>query len=294
MPPSISISDLWRLMMRGVIGLPVGLTISVAAGLLYLFLASPYYVVTMSVMPTNSAQSTGGLMQPYLSSFLSGRAGGNPKFEVFLQILTGPATSETLIKSRPNIIKQMFPARWNASADKWIYEPPSFFERMLGRNYHVIAPNYADVSAYLTKNIEVSNSVSSPLTTLRVKTFNPRFGVILLRDTYLAAEEVLRHNQKAYSKIKLEFLLRRLSRSNKKDEEATLIKLITEQEKNLMLLSKRLPYVAQVVEPPQLPVIPAGPSPVKTLLVSIIIGLFFGVATSIVIGLSLEKFSKPA
>jgi hypothetical protein len=280
----ISIADLAALSRKGWIGFPVMLACALLAGIVFLAVTKPYYVVEMSVGPTedNQAESPQSFLSSYVASFGLGGVPKNSEFATFLDVLTGPATSEIIVQKRPDLVREMFRERWDDKKLAW--KKSSGFP-LLGSGTSQFPPNYQVVSAFLQKNISQKDSSISLITRLRFETDRPYFGVALMGAIYSASEDVLRTDARISTVKQINYLRNRLqSRDITVEQRDALILLVGKAEKSLMLLSNDLPYAAHIVERAQLPQNPDGPSVIRVLLISLAGGLLAGFFASVALG----------
>lgn len=287
MKTEISLGDVLALARKGWIGFPIMIILALIIGCGYLAWKKPYYVVEISVAPTETESQSGAqsLLSSYAASFGLGSAEKSPEFSTFLDILNGPAVSYKLAGSRPDLLPEMFPSKWDGQAHQWKRSEPSLIGRVFGK-LRWVAPNYQDVSRFLEDNIAEKDSTVSPIARLRIQTADARFGVDLLNALYKSTEEILRANARSDDLKKLDYLRNRLENPDLNlEQRQALIALVSRVERDLMLLSNDLPYAAKIVEPAELPQRPDGPVVWQILLMSLVGGMFAGFVLSIALGL---------
>jgi uncharacterized protein involved in exopolysaccharide biosynthesis len=97
-----------------------------------------------------------------------------------------------------------------------------------------------------------------------------------LNSLYQYSDDQIKQSIYQQTQSKLEYLQRRLTSVTVNDYRQTLISLILDQEKILMLIQPNLPFAAEALEQPEILSDPSSPKKGRILALSAVIGLFAG------------------
>jgi Chain length determinant protein len=261
-------------------------------GCAYLLAAKPYFIATMTVAPPSASQmqsGTGGTILSEIGNTLGGGSGSSAPdaFRLYLDMLTSQATAARL-ESEHHVMQHVFAAKWNAKSQRWnprsgaIADMSNALHVILGRPNTADAPSIQDLADFLAGNLRVDTPVlGSPTRVISFTYPDAHYAAQILFWLHQSADELVRESTRARTIGNINYLRMRLPEVANTDEHYALSNLLTEQERDLTLLSNNVDYSAMAVS---LPLTPDKPFPpiTKTLFLFMLAGFFAGCVIVIV------------
>lgn len=262
------------------------------AAAIYLRVATYTYTVSLKVAPAQGGGETTGSRLGGLAS-LAGislpKDQGVSPFQLYLENIQSREIADD-IASRPELLKQMFPASWNDEAGRW-EEPQSTLgvvarpiKRLLGVPiYPWTKPNGGDVQEYISTKVQVVESSKKAIVTLRMQDRDPQFAMAFLRALHRDNDERLRRRTLMRTSRYIEYLSAQLRTVSIAEHREALAATLSEQEKQRMLASSRAPFAAEPIGEPTASTRPTSPRPVVVLTMSLLAGLLLGVLAAVLL-----------
>lgn len=261
----------------------VVLTVIVMLGLGVLFiLVSPTrYTSRLVVMPTEASQQLSDLLRNAGASALAGSLTsltGNEQityFDRFSKQLTAVGTAAAL-KEHAGLVESLMGLRWNDQRKIW--ESTSFLtpvKAALGLETSVDTSAQA-VAEFLRRTLNQEQDRDSPITTLSLDATDAEVARQTLGYLHRYSDDQIKQAIYQQTQSKLEYLQRRLQNVTVNDYRQTLIGLILDQEKILMLIQPNLPFAAEALEQPEVLTEPSSPKKIRILALAGLIGLVLG------------------
>jgi uncharacterized protein involved in exopolysaccharide biosynthesis len=260
------------------------------------------YTARMTVAPMPSEVSP-GVNTSTLSSALSllgqgGGLGGNQTFSHYILLYSSLSMADRL-EQKYHLLQQINSGSWDPVHQQWI-RPQSWRPFFLGWLFSLshlpmwTPPDDTTLAAYLKSKVVMENSLKSDVVTISYTDRNPAFARQLLMELHQEANDLLRQQAEERASQKVAYLEGQLRKIDVADYRETLLLLLSEQQKTLLLTQPGLPYAAEVIDPPSTSPIPTSPRPVLTIAVSIMVGGILGVLIVLFFGpyLSLDAMSK--
>jgi uncharacterized protein involved in exopolysaccharide biosynthesis len=166
--------------------------------------------------------------------------------------------------------------RWNDQ--KKIWESTSFLtpvKAALGLDTSVDTSAQA-VAEFLRKNLNQEQDRDSPITTLSLDATDAEVARQTLGYLHRYSDDQIKQAIYQQTQSKLEYLQRRLQNVTVNDYRQTLIGLILDQEKILMLIQPNLPFAAEALEQPEVLTEPSSPKKTRILALAGLLGLVLG------------------
>ncbi len=254
--------------------------------------AGTTYTAKMTVAPMPSEASS-GVSNSTISSALSllgqgQAASGNQTFGHYLLLYSSLSMAERM-QQKYHLLQQINVNSWDAAHQTWI-QPPSWRPFFLGWLFslsHVpmwTPPDTTTLATYLQNKVIVQSSLRSDVVTISYTDRDPAFAKQLLMELHNEANDLLRQQAQERASQKVTYLASQLSKIDVADYRETLLLLLSEQQKTLLLTQPGLPYAAEIIDPPSTPPTPSSPRPVLTVAVAILVGLVLGVLIVLFLG----------
>lgn len=261
----------------------VALTIVAALGLGVLFiLVSPTrYTSRLIVMPTEASQQLSDLLRNAGASVIANSLTsltGNEQityFDRFSKQLTAVSIAAAL-KEHAGLVESLMDLRWNDQRKIW--ESTSFLTPIkvaFGLDTSVDTSAQA-VAEFLRKNLNQEQDRDSPITTLSLDAADAEVARQTLGYLHRYSDDQIKQAIYQQTQSKLEYLQRRLQNVTVNDYRQTLIGLILDQEKILMLIQPNLPFAAEALEQPEVLTEPSSPRKVRILALAGLLGIVAG------------------
>ncbi|MGO1076744.1 Wzz/FepE/Etk N-terminal domain-containing protein [Inquilinus sp. CA228] len=253
----------------------------IGLGVAWIVVAPTRFTSRLVVMPTEASQQLSDLLRNAGSSVIANSLTsltGNEQityFDRFSKQLTSVNTASAL-KEHAGLIESLMNLRWNDQKKFW--ESDSFLtpaKAYVGLDTDVDTSAQA-VAEFLRKNLNQEQDRDSPITTLSLDATDAEVARRTLGYLHQYSDDRIKQAIYQQTQSKLEYLQRRLQSVTVNDYRQTLIGLILDQEKILMLIQPNLPFAAEALEPPEVLSEPTSPKKARILAVAGLLGLALG------------------
>jgi uncharacterized protein involved in exopolysaccharide biosynthesis len=253
----------------------------ISLGVAWVVMAPKRYTSRLVIMPTEASQQLSDLLRNAGASVIANSLTsltGNEQityFDRFSKQLTSVNTA-TALKEHAGLIESLMNLRWNDQKKFW--EADSFLTPVmayLGLDTDVDTSAQA-VAEFLRKNLTQEQDRDSPITTLSLDAIDAEVARQTLGYLHQYSDDRIKQAIYQQTQSKLEYLQRRLQNVTVNDYRQTLIGLILDQEKILMLIQPNLPFAAEALEPPEVLSEPTSPKKARILAVAGLLGLALG------------------
>jgi hypothetical protein len=236
-----------------------------------------------------AAPSTSGASKPTplgglasLAGLTTGAAEAVTPFRFYLDGLASPAIAQRLAAD-PKLLRQMFPAEWDAQTGGW-RRPPSLLGS-LRRGFGAVLglpelgwtpPGPERVQEFIATNVGVRQSVRTPLVALTYDSPDPVFAVAFLQRLHQETDAYVREQQIVRTRANIAYLAERLQAVTITDQRAALLFQLTEQERQAMLTAADTAYAAEPFDDVTVSTDPTRPKVVPLLAGAALAGLLLG------------------
>ncbi len=276
-----------------------------AGGALGLFMAlgigalkGPSYTATMIVSPIiddplNKVQFYGSSYSFADSSPVLGRFGGNQpnEFDQFIVLLNSHRVAEVL-EEEHQVSRIFFSSLWDEERETW-RRPDGlrFLVKNAARRLFGYPdwqpPQSKDVQAYLQDNLKISPVSGGAMRAISLSGSEPEHLARVLSWLFVKTSTLLRDERNAALRANIAYLQERIGQSRIDIYRDSLISLLSDQERELMLSQTEQPFGAVLLEPPTRPRAPSGPEPLLLIAALVLAGLLL---TSLcVLGVTLPR-----
>ncbi len=264
------------------------------AGLAALLLASfviaglgPTYTASMIVTP--STEGALNKVQFYGNSYsfadddpILGRFGGSKpnNFDHFIVLLNSNRIAEVL-EERYGVSRLLFGNLWDQESQSWrkpdglAFRVKAFVRGLFGYPEWK-APRAKNVRQYLRKHLDVSPVSRGAMRSVSLSGKDPEHLASILMWLFENTSALLRDERNAALRNNIAYLQDRLGQARIDIYRESLISLLADQERQLMLSQTDQPFGVVLLEPPVKPDAPSGPDPLLLLFAAGLAGLCLG------------------
>jgi hypothetical protein len=271
---------------------PAVITVTAVAFALYtLANARPMYHVEMTVIP---APNTNGENIPNIGGTIgtllnfTGGAQAGTDYVRYQRLIMSPVVAQRL-QDRYGMLQKVFSSQWDNEHRRWV-APPSMRRTLLGWLFslaHVPSwspPDAIALSGYLQGQFVIIPSPTSDLVQISIDAADPVFARRLLVAAHTEANGLLRDQIARRAHQQVQYLDSKLQQTTVADYRATLLALLSSQEKTLMMTQTDASFAAEIVNPPMFSPVPVSPRPVLSIAVAILAGMLSGFAIVVFLG----------
>lgn len=250
----------------------------------------PVYRVTMLIVPAPSDQGAQSIMPNTgaLSSLLGLGSGGDVNFMRYQKLLSSPVVAQRL-QDKYGMLQYVFAGSWDAKHKTWIrhYTIRDYMLGWLLRLANVptwAPPDITALAHYLESQLVIMPATTSDIVTVSMDSGDVEFAKHVMLTTHEQANRVLRDQIARRARLQVAYLESKLAQTSVEDYRATLLAMLGNQQKMLMLAQTDASYAAEILSPPMASPTPIAPRPVLSLFVAILVGILTGLAVTIFLG----------
>jgi hypothetical protein len=258
--------------------------------LLSLIGSRPVYRVTMSIVPAPSDQGAQAMMPTSgaLTTLLGMGSGGNINFMRYQKLLSSPVVAQRL-QDHYGMLQLVFAGNWDKSRKTWVQTKTARFYMVSWLLRLSNLPTWAppDVTAlakYLEGSLVLVPATTSDIVTVTMDDTDVEFAKKVMLAAHAEANQVLRDQVALRARQQVAYLQGKLAETSVQDYRATLLAMLGNQEKTLMLTQTDASYAAEILSPPMASPTPVAPRPVLGLFIAVLVGLMSGLTVVIFLG----------
>lgn len=249
----------------GLVGLGLSLTIPA------------YYRATTSLVASSAVAETSPTSSAL--STLSSLAGGanNPSkelspFERLQIVLESAGLAESLLDDE-TARSVLFPQRWDKTAHKWVIRPDII--SVLKQTVGLISPGKPDGSvaiAALKKHLSISKDASTGVTELSFVAKDRSAALFMLNLVLKRADDIVRRDYLRVADSYSGYIIKQLPEITNVASRQVLMEQLGKYQQTVVMARVDLPFAELAIDPPHVPVRPAGPSALIYSIVGILAG----------------------
>lgn len=274
-------SELKAALLGGYLLILIGTAAGLLLAVIFSWILPRDYIATAVVGPrVNTASQIPEGVQALASSLGYQGAGAEGHFSQFLQMTKSVSLAHELMR-RTDVARQQFANQWNADDKTW-HAPTGAIASLRDMMHAVFnvpdwhAPTDYDLADQLNRNLRVDPVIG---TTFQRLTFHDKTAGHA-RDTLnfiiTNSDALLRDRAQARTREQINFLQARLQDVSVVSYRASLIELIADQERQLMVTNTNQPYTLDVLDPPST----SGQPNILGMILRILIGMGAGFLAS--------------
>lgn len=232
------------------------------------------YTVTVYVGPVGDTGGQGPSgVSGLVSLFMSGgsMAVGPPDWSRYVFALSSVKLAEK-IEREHHVIKKLYASRWDEKHKRWKPTPGlkgaigRFFDGFFGRPVDP-PPDIKGLQGYISTKVKLSTDKTTGITTLNMLDSDPKKSLDFVLMVHNAAVAMVREDIASKNMAKIDYLTGALAKTSNADQRSVLISMLAQTEQTQMLLNNNLPFAAQIIDTPLVPVFPSTPQVIQVALV---------------------------
>ena len=285
----IDLKDLLFTVWKGKVYILLSLIVFVFFAAIYLQFAERKYTIEYTLKPVGETKTS-----PNLSGLggLASIAGiqlpsrSSNDINIFKELITSIEVAELIFENK-NLIRDLFRSEWDEVLNT--YSSPlkskiQFFVRDAkklltgGLKGNYTPPSSKRLAAFINKNIRISQDKETGFLKFTSETSKPELMISIIIEATKSSDKIMRQRYVNFSTGPLAFYKEKLSTARSREHREALAELIGKEEQKLMFASRGKYFIAEPYINPTISINPTTPKPYYILALSIILGLFFGVA----------------
>lgn len=248
----------------------------------YLYSAELKVYAAPSSSGSRAPSALGGL------AALTGLAGAGSSeqaspFRFYMDAIYSPEVAARLAKDRV-LMRTLFSNEWDSGARQW-REPFSMARAVRSGVLGALGlpqwawqpPDAARLQAAIATLVTVQQSVRTPIVKIGMDYPDPEFATAFLQKLHLTVDDYLREQQTARTRGNIAYLEEKLRTVTLAEQRATLVQMLTEQERQAMLAYGNAPYAADPFDVPTASLAPTRPRAVPLLVGAGVAGAILGI-----------------
>ena len=285
----IDLRDLFFILSGGKIYIILISIISVFLASFHLQSAERKYSVEYNLKPVGEKKSSPSFSGLGGFASLAGiqlPTSSNTDFNIFKELITAPEVSEIIFENK-KIIRDIFRSEWDETLNNYSRPPKSKIQilvsdakKLLTGNIEVnyMPPNPRRLSNFINKNIQIGKDKETGFLKFTSETSKPELILSLIIEATKASDKIMRQRYVDFSTEPLAFYKDKLRTARSREHREALAELIGKEEQKLMFASRGKYFIAEPYINPTISLYPTAPKPISILALSLVLGLFLGVA----------------
>ncbi len=250
------------------------------------------YRVQMMVLPAPSdtaqqSSSGSGALTALLG--IAGGAQSGSDYIRYQRLMGSPAVAQRL-QNKYNLLQYVFSDRWDEKRKQWRPARATLRIILLGWLFDIShvpvspPPDATALADFITAQIQILPSQTTDVVNVSMTSRNADFAKRIMLLAHEQTNALLRDQVAARARQQVAYLQGKLAQTSVADYRATLLALLSAQEKNLMLTQTDASFAAEIVSPPIASPVPVSPRPVLSMAVAVLVGGLLGAALVIFFG----------
>ena len=210
----------------------------------------------------------------------------NNDFNIFKELIIAPEVSEIIFKNK-KIIRDIFRSEWDNTLNNFSRPPKSKTQifvsdakKLLTGNIDLnyMPPDPRRLAIFINKNIQIGEDKDTGFLKFTSETSKPELMLSLIIEATKASDQIMRQRYVDFSTEPLAFYKDKLRTARSREHREALAELISKEEQKLMFASRGKNFIAEPYINPTISLYPTAPKPKLVLALSLVLGLFLGVA----------------
>lgn len=256
----------------------------------YLNKAVRLYEVSIVLKPVNDhdggKSSIGGLGGLASLAGISLSSGGSSDFITYTALLTSETAARSLF-NEPLLVQNIFSQEWDPLSNDFI-EPvskkiTSKYKRKLKKlltgeiRMEYIKPDAKRISDHLASILDIATDVHTGFLIVKIKSAKPRLDAKLLLALTKHTDQIMKDKFLQMGNDAIDFYKLKIGKARSSEHREALARMITNEEKKLMLATRGGPFVAERLMGPSISARPIYPKNGLVLAMGLIIGTIVGI-----------------
>jgi hypothetical protein len=233
------------------------------------------YTAEMTVAPNRMVDPGGEGSSGGLSSLIGLNGPMDAQFELYLSTRKSNLLAQRMMAT-PGVPQKIFKAFWDPETQQW--RPPAGLIQDMKRGLNSAMgfaswtqPTPGDLQGFLDKAFTVEGNKRTLITKISFSDPDPAFAKWLMTTVHDQAEAILKDEAQQRTRIMIAHAVHELSVVTVAEQRSALIQLLSQQEKQLLMIDKNLPYAAVVVDPPSADLPDNAPRPLRNIFVALVV-----------------------
>jgi len=284
----ITLRDLMLIIARGKWIVLATLTSVVVLVTLWMKTSDPLYTASMVVAP--AAEAGAGSLASKLARYaeLASFAGVElpsdetvSAFTHFIELQTSVTLARRL-HDKHGVVYKVYERYWDSRNKRWT-QPQDMVEAVKGQLRSFLnlpvwtPPSPTALAEYLKDELELSAVGTTGMRTIKFRHKDPEFAEQLLRWVHSESDDLIREEALDRTSRQIAYIEGKLETVTVAEHRQSLVQLLSDQEKQMMMIQLDLPYAARIIEPPTVSDAPTSPKPFLVLAVAVVGGGGLGV-----------------
>lgn len=291
--------DLFLTLWRGKWVIALCACIGIGVAVQYVRDFAPYFEANMIIRPntdSSSRETLGGGGNNVIQALAGLTSPENKLIDQFRIVLKSRIVAERLQEKHdlmPILYGGFDPATGQWARPKgWQFETKERIKEILGVSGWA-PPTIDELRTFVANEIKIEPESGTDMMVMRYRNDDPQFAKWILDLVFEEADGLLKESELLRTEAKLDYLRRRIGETTVLDYRQTLLQLLSNEEKRMMLLASDLPYAVQVVQPIVVPDKPFRPSIARSAIAGAAAGIAGGLLVVLVFSFFRAIFRAP-
>lgn len=265
----ITFGEIFAILWSGRKAILAAVVASLVLAVLWLRIAEPRYTASVILAEGGAEGGSAGLLDAVKLPFaLPGgllQGGNSAPFQQFLFILHSPRLAERLDREH-DLLRILAAGRWDEETQSW--GPPSGAVAKLKGLFNVVVgrpayppPTVDGIAGYLDKELLIEEVSDTDFRQVSLRHPDPEFAAQLVAWAFDGADQIVRQDALDRTQRYVTYLREQLAQVTNVEHRLALTQLLSEQQKQLMMLQVDLPYAVRVMQPVRVTTMPTEPRP---------------------------------
>jgi LPS O-antigen subunit length determinant protein (WzzB/FepE family) len=285
----IDLKDLFFTLWNGKIYIILVLIATVFLASFYLQFAERKYTVEYSLKPVGDTKKSSNLSALGGFASIAGielPSSSSNDFDIFKVLITSTEVSEIIFENK-TIIRDIFRTEWDEATNNYLSPSKnkiqifvSDVKKLLSGNMEInyLPPNPRRLALFISENIQISENKETGFLKFISVSSEPELLLSLIIEATKASDKIMRQRYIDFSTEPLAFYKEKLRTARSREHREALAELIGKEEQKLMFASRGKHFIAEPYIKPTISLLPTRPRPMLILTLSLVLGLFLGVA----------------
>ncbi len=284
----MTLRDFMLIIARGKWIILATLTSVVVLVTLWMKTSVPLYTASMVVASATEA-GAGGLASKLaqyaeLASFAGIELPSDETVSPFTQFIE-LQTSVTLARrlhDKYGVLYKVYEGSWDSRNKRWT-QPQGMVEAMKGQLRSFLnlpiwtPPSPIALAGYLENELELSAVGTTGMRKIQFRHKDSKFALRILRWVHGESDDLIREEALDRTSRQIAYIEGKLETVTVAEHRQSLVQLLSDQEKQMMMIQLDLPYAARIIEPPMVSDAPTFPKPFRFLALGAGLGFFVGI-----------------
>jgi hypothetical protein len=258
---SISLADLAGIVWAGRVVVAASFVLGLLYGSYTAWRGGPAFIASVSVMPSQTDNETGGSGGGGTLGLLAGLTGGSgsaasvPKYTQFMSALSSTSVAQRL-DSRYGLVCRIFSDQCDQTTRQWRPRKGTgpWLRGLLAKLQGLPDPNgprtAVDLAHYIGDAIVPQQNKTNSLITIAYVNSDPQFASRFLMLVFHTTNDYIKDQDRIIQRQYVDYLSHRIATNTNVDQRSALDSLLLQEERKLMMTEVDVPYAATILDGP--------------------------------------------